>query len=213
MTDAMGHGVGAALTATLCVGSLRHTRRVGASLLEQADDTNRALAEHSARVGGDDYVTGILGRLTLSTGDLTLVNAGHITPFVARGGEVRTVELPVDLPLGMFGTTGYHATEVHLEPGDRVVLLTDGMVEQGAMALDLPGIIADTYHLHPREAVRTLSDLVLDAAGQELRDDATVLCLDWRGRHEEPRTARHGADRRSVGDADAERRPSGTTAP
>lgn len=35
ITDAMGHGVGSALTATLCVGSLRNTRRQGASLVEQ----------------------------------------------------------------------------------------------------------------------------------------------------------------------------------
>ena len=47
MTDAMGHGVASALTATLCVGSLRNTRRAGGSLLEQAEVANRALLEHA----------------------------------------------------------------------------------------------------------------------------------------------------------------------
>ena len=52
MTDAMGHGVAAALNATLCVGSLRNARNEGASLLEQVVLANRALAEHasSARI-------------------------------------------------------------------------------------------------------------------------------------------------------------------
>ena len=68
MTDAMGHGVAAALTATLCVGGLRGARRQGASLLEQASATNAALAEHSAENGLDDFVTGLIGRLDLRQG-------------------------------------------------------------------------------------------------------------------------------------------------
>ena len=48
LTDAMGHGVAAALTATLCVGALRQARNMGASLLEQVTSTNQALLEHAA---------------------------------------------------------------------------------------------------------------------------------------------------------------------
>jgi serine phosphatase RsbU (regulator of sigma subunit) len=47
ITDAMGHGVASALIATLCVGSLRNTRRQGASLLEQAAAANTALSEYA----------------------------------------------------------------------------------------------------------------------------------------------------------------------
>jgi serine phosphatase RsbU (regulator of sigma subunit) len=198
MTDAMGHGVAASLTATLCVGSLRHTRRAGASLLEQADATNNALVEHGGRLSLDDYATGILGRLHLPTGVLALVNAGHVAPFLARHGDVRELGLADDLPFGMFSSTVYRETHVQLEQGDRVVLMTDGMVEQGATALDMPGIIAETHALHPREAVRELSDRVIEAVGQSLADDATVLCVDWNGEHQQPRAARYGADHTSV---------------
>ena len=194
VTDAMGHGVAAALTATLCVGSLRGTRRQGASLLEQAATTNAALASHAAGGGTDDFVTGILGRLDLRAGSLALVNAGHVTPYLARGRHISPLDLPVDLPLGLYPETIYRTTLHHLTPGDRVVFVTDGMLERNAAALDLPESIRQTRSLHPREAVRALADSALEATGHALSDDATVLCLDWHGLHEEDRRTVSGAD-------------------
>ena len=49
ITDAMGHGVAAALNASLCVGSLRNSRNEGATLLEQVNLANKALVEHAAK--------------------------------------------------------------------------------------------------------------------------------------------------------------------
>ena len=194
MTDAMGHGVNAALTATLCVGGLRGARRLGASLLEQAEATNEGMAEHAAGSGLDDFVTGVLGRLDLREGTLELVNAGHVAPFLARDGVVRTLDLPADLPFGMFPGTTYRGSEVTLEPGDRIVLVTDGMLERNAAGLDLSIAIQETRGLHPREAVRGLADSVLRATGDDLRDDATVMVLDWHDHHERERTSESGAD-------------------
>ncbi len=68
------------------------------------------------------------------------------------------------------------------------------MLERTAVKVDLPGAIQDTRSLHPREAVRALADRVLDAAKNALRDDATVLCLDWHGGHGQDRDSTHGAD-------------------
>lgn len=70
ITDAMGHGVAAALNATLCVGSLRNTRNEGAQLLEQVADANRSLVEHAVDTGQEDFVTGVVGRLHLPTASL-----------------------------------------------------------------------------------------------------------------------------------------------
>ncbi len=61
MTDAMGHGIASALTATLCVGSLRNTRRQGASLLEQVAAANTALADHFTSVDDEGFATGLVG--------------------------------------------------------------------------------------------------------------------------------------------------------
>jgi serine phosphatase RsbU (regulator of sigma subunit) len=198
MTDAMGHGVAAALTASLCVGGLRLSRRSGDPLVSQAESTNAAVCAHAAGSGLDDFVTGLLGRLDLREGVLELVNAGHVPPYLARDDEVRPVDLPVDLPLGMFPSSVYHGTPVPLRPGDRLVIVTDGMLEQDAARLDLERAILDTRPLHPREAVRGLADQVLAATGQALRDDATVLCLDWHGGHGSARSTAYGADRDRV---------------
>ena len=106
----------------------------------------------------------------------------------------------MDLPLGLFADTTYRATELALRPGDRLVLVTDGMLERNAAGLDLDVAIADTLTLHPREAVRALADLVRDVSGDVLADDATVLCVDWHGGHGRDRRTAYGANRTALDD-------------
>jgi serine phosphatase RsbU (regulator of sigma subunit) len=194
ITDAMGHGVVSSLTATLCVGSLRNTRREAASLVEQAAAANAALSEHATTIEDEGYVTGLLGRMDLRTGTLTLVNAGHVAPYLARAGTVAPIELPVGLPMGLFATTEYATADLVLEPGDRVVFVTDGMLERNAAAIDLIAEITQTRSLHPRETTRRLADNVLDVTGPTLADDATLMVLDWHGHHGRDRVSVAGAD-------------------
>lgn len=194
VTDAVGHGVDSALTATLCVGSLRNTRRHGASLLEQAATTNDALLANGCGPEGEQFATALLGRLDLRTGELDLVNAGHTAPYLARDGQVTALDLPADLPLGLFAGTTYRSTTVPLAVDDRVVLVTDGMLERAAASLDLEVHIRQTRDLHPREATRALADLVIAASGGVLADDAALLVLDWHGHHGKPRRTVAGAD-------------------
>ena len=75
-----------------------------------------------------------------------------------------------------------------------MVFVTDGMLERNVASVDVPGAIKETEHLHPREVVRALADSALTAAGHALEDDATVLCLDWHGTHDETRDSVSGAD-------------------
>ena len=193
VTDAMGHEVTSALTATLGLGSLRNTRRQGRSLIEQADVANTALAEHAAIPGA--YLTAILGRRDLRTGICDLLNAGHLPPLLVRDGVVQSVELPRNFPLGMFADAdGYRSGEVALRHGDRLVVVTDGTREGNAADLDLPSALRTVAGLHPREAVRALADAVLDVAGPTLSDDATILIVDWYGDHDESRRTGAGAD-------------------
>jgi serine phosphatase RsbU (regulator of sigma subunit) len=195
VTDAMGHGLASALTATLCVSSLRSSRRQGASLSEQARAANVALAEQAATAGIEGFVTGLLGTLDLRTGALEVINAGHVGPYLARDGRVRLLDLPAGPPMGAFLESTYDGTTVMLHPGDRLVLVTDGMLERGAASLDLPAELLRTRQLHAREATRGLADKVLDVVGPTLSDDATLLVLDWHGGHGRPRTTTAGADR------------------
>jgi serine phosphatase RsbU (regulator of sigma subunit) len=188
ITDAMGHFTEAAMLATLTVGSLRNSRRSLATPVEQAVAANAALFEHAS---DDQFVTGILIRLCLSNGMLEVVNAGHPVPCHLRAGVSAELEIPPDPAFGMTDPD-YHAHVVQLEPGDRLVFVTDGFLERNAVDVDLGVALEASRERHPREVVRELAANVLRATDGNLRDDATVLCLDWHGANEE-RTAEGGA--------------------
>ncbi|MBG0567359.1 PP2C family protein-serine/threonine phosphatase [Actinoplanes aureus] len=192
ITDAMGHGVASALTATLGVGSLRNSRRRDAGLVEQATTANADLKENAVVPGS--YITAILGRLDLRTGTCSLLNAGHVPPLLVRDGETREVPLPRNLALGMFAQVGFRDGEIVLRPGDRLALFTDGMRERKATHLDLSARLSEMTALHPREAVRAMADATLEVAGPVLADDATLLILDWHDGHSDDRDASAGAD-------------------
>jgi serine phosphatase RsbU (regulator of sigma subunit) len=181
ITDAMGHLVRAALLATVAVGSLRNTRRTGADILRQAADANDAVLDHA---DGEEYVSGLLLRVELGTGVTQVVNAGHAQPYLVRDGVARTLALHADLPFGMFRAVPYRAQALQLRPGDRLVLVTDGMLERNAVALDVIEALHEMEGLHPREVVHAFARAVLGATGGDLLDDATVLCVDWYGQTE-----------------------------
>jgi serine phosphatase RsbU (regulator of sigma subunit) len=192
MTDAMGHTLNAALLATVLVGALRNARRRAVSLAEQASLAHGALSGYAA---DGEYVTGQLVRIDLPSGTGRIVNAGHPSPIRVRKGRAERVALDADLPFAAWPLASYRVQDLALRAGDRLVFLTDGMLERNATALDAMAILTASRHLHPREAVQDLTRSVVDACGGELRDDAAVLCLDWHGGPPRLRKASEGADR------------------
>jgi serine phosphatase RsbU (regulator of sigma subunit) len=178
ITDAVGNDVNAAVLATVLVGSLRNARRQGMDLADQARFANDTLSEHSP-VG--QFVTGQLLRLQLDSGEATLVNAGHLCPLLLRDGKVHELELEIDLPFGLYPGRAFRLQRMTFRPGDRLLLVTDGVLDRNSVHHDVPEVLAYTAGQHPREVVHELGDLVLKMSGGKLRDDATVLCLDWTG--------------------------------
>lgn len=178
VTDAMGHGVAAAQLATLAVGSLRNSRRAGLGLAEQAERASEALDEHAAP---DQFVTALLVEVDLDTGAAELVNAGHVPPLLVRDGDVTEVELEPALVLGVLPGTAYRGQPLALEPGDRLVLLTDGMFEREAADAEVVTLLGGLTGLHPREAAQVLTRAVMEVSAGAVRDDATVLVFDWYG--------------------------------
>ena len=191
ITDAVGHQVPAALVATLLVGALRNARRKGLDLHDQARYANDALAEHADR---GQFVTGQLLQIDLTTGTAVIVNAGHTLPLRLRDGRVETIPLMVEPPFGVVPGRSFTVQPFPLEPGDRLIFLTDGMLERNAASLDVESALGRTTDLHPREVVHELGAAVLKATGGDLRDDATMLCLDWYGGPPRDRTTEQGAD-------------------
>lgn len=178
ITDAMGHDTDSALLATLVTGALRGARRTGCDALVQARRAHEALLAH-----GHGLATGQLLCIRLETGTCELVNAGHPWPLLLRDGDTETqeIKLEVNLPFGVAAPNSYRLQKLQLRPGDRLVLLTDGMQERGAADADLASLVRDSRASHPREAVRTLTTAVLNACRGNLKDDATILILDWHG--------------------------------
>ncbi|GAA3502780.1 PP2C family protein-serine/threonine phosphatase [Streptomyces prasinosporus] len=160
ITDAMGHDTASALLATLTVNALRGARRAGHGLRDQAYAAHRALTDHARGM-----TTGQLLRVQLGTGACQLVNAGHPWPLRLRGGRVEELTVKVNLPFGASPHVTYDVQRFRLEPGDRLVLITDGMHDRAAAAVDLPALIHATRDEHPREVVRALTEAVHDACG------------------------------------------------
>lgn len=190
ITDAMGHGVQAAQLATLAVASLRNSRRRGAGVLEMAQAASRALAEHAR---DDQFVTGQVLRLTLATGRIELVNAGHVAPLLVRNGVVLHPPLESDPVFGVLPDVPYRMQHVQLNVGDRLVLMTDGMYERNAASAEVNQLLPTLADLHPREAVQALTAAVLEVTEHDLQDDATALVLDWYGGPARGRSADAGA--------------------
>jgi serine phosphatase RsbU (regulator of sigma subunit) len=191
ITDAMGHTVGAAVLATVLVGALRNARRAGTGLAEQARLASAGLGDF-ARDGG--FVTGQLVRIDLATGTALMVNAGHPPPLRLRDGRVERLDLLVDPPFGTVPDYEYREQPLPLLPGDRIMFVTDGMLERNAASVDIAALMEAAAGLHPREAVQHLIRAVLQAVDGELADDAAALCLDWHGGPPRGRSSASGAN-------------------
>lgn len=197
LTDAMGHDVRAALLATVVVSALRNARRKGVDFAEQAKAANEAVLEHAIREhravldqssqvtkalaehGAQAMVTGQLLWVEFDTGRTKFINAGHVWPLILRDGRIVEFTPAVDLPFGIAPDVEYEVQSLGLRPGDRLVMLTDGMLEPLGQERKMHRLIEETAHLHPREATHALTQGVLGASEHDPRDDATVLCLDW----------------------------------
>jgi serine phosphatase RsbU (regulator of sigma subunit) len=196
----MGHTMDAALLATVLVGALRNARRRGVELAEQARLANDALAEQA---GESQFVTGLVVRIDLPAATAGIVNAGHPPPLRLRAGQVERVRLEADRPFGLQAGGGYRVQRLQLEVGDRLMFVTDGMLERDAAGMNIAAILTEGLDMHPREAVQHLTQAVVEASGGQLRDDATALCLDWHGGPPRDRDARSGANREGRADPGA----------
>jgi serine phosphatase RsbU (regulator of sigma subunit) len=182
ITDAVGHGLRAAMLSSLTVSAMRNARRGGSTILDQARIANRHLYEQFAYA---EFVTGLILQLEVATGHGSIINAGHPPPLLLRDGAVRVVPLLPDPPLGLSPETEYRMQAIELLPGDRLLLLTDGVDEAHDVAGPQFGLdrVADMLRSHaelpPVEFVRRLTRAVTDFRAGPLADDATAVCLDW----------------------------------
>jgi hypothetical protein len=184
--DGMGHGLQATLLASVALAAYRNARRSSRTLVESAGVVDEVLAAH---FGEDSFVTGVLGRLDLVTGSLSLLSAAHPAPLLVRDGRsVGEVAVDPGVPLG-FGERSDTVVEVQLQPGDRLLLFSDGVVEARSNDGEFFGIdrLVDLVTREESgrqpapETLRRLINAVLEHQQHMLQDDATVLMLEWAG--------------------------------
>src|SRR5205085_9985695 len=118
----------------------------------------------NTQFGGDQFVTALILDVDLATGEVAVVNAGAPPAYRVDGGSVETVRFDADLPLGLFGSTPYAVQNFTLRSGQRLILVSDGILEaepgEGGEAYGerrLEGAILATRHLRPHEAVRVMT--------------------------------------------------------
>ncbi|MFJ9582583.1 SpoIIE family protein phosphatase [Streptomyces acidicola] len=129
----------------------------------------------------DRFATCLYAEADLSTGVVQVVRAGHIDPLVRlTDGTCRRIDVDGGLPLGLsaeFGRLEYPVSTVELEPGQTLLLCTDGLVEQPGADLDdgIRALVA-TVASAPDD-VRDLADRLIDAADERGGDDDVALLL------------------------------------
>ncbi|MFD7296480.1 PP2C family protein-serine/threonine phosphatase [Streptomyces sp. NPDC059897] len=187
--DSMGHNLASGLTTVVSLAACRNARRTGADLSELVDAVDEALAEWLP----DQFCTAILCQLNLATGGLRWINCGHPPPLLIRDQHLMAdaLERDADPPLGLpatFASTPRRVHEMQLEPGDRVLMYTDGVTEARTQRGDELGLDRFVDYIVratatgelPPETLRRLIHSIVDAQDNRLHDDATIVMFEWR---------------------------------
>ena len=188
--DSMGHGLRSAQISALAVAAYRNARRARRGLTPLVRSIDAAVAALFGSVDG--FTTGLIIELNTETGQLRWVNAGHPEPLVLRNSRlVRTLHVEPYLPFGLgelVEDQPVHVGSEVLEPGDMVLLYSDGVVE----ARSSEGVPFGTEQLvslvtrllagglSTPETMRRLTLALLEHHQGQLGDDASLLLLQYR---------------------------------
>ncbi|MEU3608723.1 PP2C family protein-serine/threonine phosphatase [Streptomyces sp. NPDC035033] len=185
VTNGMGEGIEAALLTNLAINALRNARRAGLPPADQA-----ALADQAvyAQYRGEAFVSVLLLRFDLATGEVEAVDAGSPRLWRQRGQAVEAIGFEPQLPLGMFEDTVYVPERFAVRPGDRLLFGSDGVYAAVSPAGESYGdralarALRGTRLLPPAQVPQAvLRELAAHHGGGPLEDDALVVCLDWHG--------------------------------
>ncbi len=186
--DAMGHNLASGMTSALAMAGCRSARRRDAALPTLVRTIDDVLADWLP----DQFCSGIAAQLDLADGVLTWCNCGHPPPLLIRDHQVldKALERPEEPPMGTPAKLADAPRRVHreaLEPGDRVLLYTDGVTEARKPDGSFLGIQGFTDSIIrataagelAAEALRQLIHSLVEGQDDVLTDDATILLLEW----------------------------------
>ena len=186
IVDAVGHGIAAVLMSVAAINGLRNSRRDGANLVTTYLAVSRII---ESQFSPGTFVTGQFGSLMLGTGELTWINAGHPLPLLVRDGtSIGPLVCAPSMPLGL-GDRVEEVRTTSLQPGDRLLFHTDGVIETrtpdgvefGVDRLADHLVRASLDQTPAPETVRRIIQSVMAHNDSHLVDDATLLLVDYAG--------------------------------
>lgn len=174
LADVMGKGVGAAMIAATVRASLRvasptHDPGRTLSVVDRIVETDLDV--------NDAFVTLLHLRLDARSGRVDLIDAGHGLGIVCRADGTREPIPSLNLPLGALGTQEWVPTSVYLEPGDLLLVCSDGVLDlfDGTLAsMDRAALTAMAARPTAHAAIESLTCL---AAATTPPDDVTVVAI------------------------------------
>jgi len=176
LADVSGKGVSAALLASTLQGMIYSQLTAGMPLTEIVTAVNRFFTDKNI---GEKYATVIIARVR-DNGDLEYVNCGHVQPLVVSNGAVQR-PAHGNLPVGLLPDAKYESAHCQLKPGDRLVLVTDGVTE----AENARGDFFEDSRLELAAKTGTLEQIFTAISsfcgGTPLNDDCTVVELVYTG--------------------------------
>jgi phosphoserine phosphatase RsbU/P len=182
IADVSGKGLGAALLTTMLQGALSGMT-LGTEPAVVFNHVNRFLCDH-AEVGR--YATMFFGVLD-TEGHLEYINAGHPSPFLIRRGVAEDVFTEGSYPVGLVPEAEYTAVCLKLEPGDTMVLFSDGVTEAMDPDEELFGVprLRGVLNGQMSSPLEDIQNLVLQsvenfARGASQADDLTLLLVRYR---------------------------------
>ena len=187
IADVSGKGISAALFMVNAKALLQNqTMQSGTDVVEVCEKVNRRLIEQNEAML---FVTVWLGVLTIPTGEVTYVNAGHEYPAIYRNGSRFTIEKDIHSgPMAAFEGMRFRAGSFVLRPGDTVFCYTDGVTEANNSDQELFGTERLLEALNrqpdalPEELDGSIRQAITDFAGGEPQfDDTTILTVKYFG--------------------------------
>ncbi|MGY0070896.1 SpoIIE family protein phosphatase [Streptomyces sp. QTS137] len=172
--DVMGHG----LNSAAMMGQLRTAVQTMAGLDLPPAQLLRNLDDLAQRLGDTHLATCLYAVYDPIASELHLANAGHIPPVLVRAADGRSelLDLPTGAPIGVGGVP-FESARVRVEPGDRLVMCTDGLVEMRGEDIGVGLATLCESAAHPAASMDDACDTIICAlnAGGGRKDDVALL--------------------------------------
>ncbi|GLW49573.1 hypothetical protein Stsp02_52340 [Streptomyces sp. NBRC 14336] len=178
--DVMGHG----LNSAAMMGQLRTAVQTMAALDLPPAQLLRNLDDLAQRLGETYLATCLYAVYDPIAGELHLANAGHIPPVLVRAEDGRSelLDLPTGAPIGVGGVP-FESVRVRVEPGDRLVMCTDGLVEVRGEDIGVGLATLCESAAHPAASMDDACDTIIRALNTRggRKDDVALLMARLNG--------------------------------